>query len=79
MLEIILNNYEWIFSGIGVFALTVVVALFKRRSPSQSMVVGDASMADDVLNEIEQGYQPGNATLGNEARKVSLAAVPSAA
>lgn len=35
--------------------------------------------ADSVLNEIEQGYQPGNATLGKEAQKISLAATPAAA
>ncbi|WP_290925136.1 hypothetical protein [Halodesulfovibrio sp.] len=54
MLDFISKNYEWIFSGIGVFALTVVVALFKRRSSSQSMVVGDNSTANqagrDILN-----------------------------
>lgn len=42
-------------------------------------VSDSGDIADSVLNEIEQGYQPGNTTLGKEAQKISLAATPAAA
>ena len=37
------------------------------------------SIADEVLSQIQQGYQPGNASLSREAKKISLASTSFAA
>ena len=41
--------------------------------------ISGANVADDVLNEIEQGYQPGNASLAEGAEKISFASSQAAA
>ncbi|BAU28988.1 hypothetical protein DFP93_103164 [Aneurinibacillus soli] len=46
MIEWLLNNKEWFFSGIGVFAIGIIISLFKRKekkSINQSQTSGNNS------------------------------------
>jgi len=58
MIDYISNNKEWIFSGIGVFFLTLLVGfLFRRRKAeiSQSIKSGNNSTNIQIGGDISSG------------------------
>lgn len=34
----ILENKEWIFSGVGVFAIGIIISIFRKKNKSPNMV-----------------------------------------
>lgn len=58
-MEWLLNNKEWIFSGAGIFALSVVIALFvkKRSTVQQSQKSGDSSTNYQSAGDINIGMK----------------------
>lgn len=56
----IINNKEWIFSGIGVFFLTLLVGLLFRQGTaksSQNIKAGDNSTNIQVGGDMNSGTQ----------------------
>ena len=60
MIDYIINNKEWIFSGIGVFFLTLFIGfLFRRRKVevSQNIKAGNNSTNIQVGGDMSSGAQ----------------------
>ncbi len=53
----IIDNYKWVFSGIGVFAISLVAIFFKRRSSlsNQSIRSGGSSTNVQAGRDINLG------------------------
>ncbi|SFE77326.1 hypothetical protein [Flavobacterium xueshanense] len=50
ILDFFLNNYEWIFSGIGVFIISI---FFIRKSTGQKQKVGDNSLGIQAGRDVK--------------------------
>ena len=60
MIDYINSNKEWIFSGIGVFFLTLLIGFLFRRSKaevSQNIKAGDNSTNIQVGGDMSSGAQ----------------------
>ncbi|WP_288342882.1 hypothetical protein [uncultured Roseivirga sp.] len=52
----IIENKEWIFSGIGVFVLGIVYAFFKKRKKSKSLKMKQKSGDNSTNIQIGGDY-----------------------
>jgi len=52
----IIENKEWIFSGIGVFVLGIVYALFKKKRKSKSLKMKQKSGDNSTNIQIGGDY-----------------------
>lgn len=60
MLEWISNNKEWVFSGVGLFIISTLVALFKKqKNDKQIQKVRDNSTAIQVGGDFKVGDTDG--------------------
>ena len=71
MWDYIANNKEWIFSGIGVFCLTLIIGIFfrkKRKTNTTSFAkqnINDNTLNDSTLNNIKGDKINFNQTIFN--------------
>lgn len=60
MLEWILQNKEWIFSGVGLFVIsTIVTLIFKTSNKKQIQKIGDKSTGIQVGRDFKIGDNDG--------------------
>jgi hypothetical protein len=55
-MEWIVENKEWIFSGIGVFVLGIIYALFKKKKKSKSIKMKQKSGDNSTNTQIGGDY-----------------------
>ena len=55
-MEWILENKEWIFSGIGVFIIGLIITLFTRKRKSKSIKMKQKSGSNSTNTQIGGDY-----------------------
>lgn len=53
----IIENKEWIFSGIGIFILTIILGLFKKRQKAKKIKMNQKSGDNSTNIQIGGNYK----------------------
>lgn len=68
LINSIIDNKEWLFSGLGIFILTGFIALIRmlyRTDKSQKSNLNNSTVRDEEMREMEKLVVPLHSNIGN--------------